>query len=78
MLNTLYHLEGYIIAHKDVLQYLDNYLELKKADANAGLIAIPEYNKSIELVGELKTYFSDVKENYENILSKQRNRIREY
>ncbi len=78
MLNTLYHIEGYIIAHKDVVQYLDKYLIIKKADASAGLIGIPEYNKSIQLVEELKSYFSEVKQDYENILAKQRNQIRDY
>lgn len=68
MLSSLYHIEGYIEAQKDTLKYLDDYLNIKRNEAEQS-----EFLKIEQCVKELKTYFNDVKENYSGLLKSQRN-----
>lgn len=86
MLNTLYHIEGYIFAHNHVIDYLDQYKDIKESiikDAyNEGLISLEEHKerqKDLRFIDqhirELKGYFDSVRQNYIMILEDQRKKI---
>lgn len=86
MLNTLYHIEGYIIAHTHVLDYLDQYVVLKKEEAkkniDLGLMTLPQYSqemKDIEVMDnglkEVVQRFKGVRDNYVEILAQQRMKL---
>lgn len=83
MLNSLYHIEGYIIAHNHILNYLEEYVGLKKTDfknyITDGLITLPEYSEAMDKLeasetslNEIKKYLNNVRQNYVDILVEQR------
>jgi hypothetical protein len=78
MLNTLFHIEGYIIANNDIVIYLNNYLDSKKKELSDGVITIPEYNVLEREVRLLTNHFKDMRDSYNELLTSQRNRIQEY
>lgn len=86
MLNTLYHIEGYIIGHNHVIDYLDQYLKIKKSDAKQnvenGIITLEQYSLEMdklevmkECVKELSDRFESVRNDYLEILAEQRKNL---
>ncbi len=84
MLNSLYHIDGYIQSLEDVTKFLDEYPGKLQAEntslVNEGLNAYfdpagkAEFDVKIKTVEELNRYFKGMLKDYENLRRNQKSR----